>query len=130
MCLHSLKHYKTKKEALQASKKPLIAEKDITVYKRLNLNDNSPYQFFKYEKGYEYIEHSFLKDETKVFYIWQVKEYYFIKNKGFHAYRSKNKAEAFRNTYTQKIVKMVIPKGAKYFLGVDSEIVSNRIIYY
>lgn len=56
MCLTIYKDFKSLNEAKKFKRKPLIAKKDIRVYKVLTINNVSPYFYMKYEKGFHYIE--------------------------------------------------------------------------
>ena len=50
-------------------------------------------------------------------------------NDGLHAYQDLYKADEI--CYDgRKIVEMWIPKGAKYYLGVNGDIVSNQMVWY
>lgn len=120
MCLYVERDFKTKKEAIAFSKKPLIAKEDITVYKILDRGFFSPYRDFKYKRGEEY-------KATFSFFVTSISHDLEV-HSGLHAYVSMEYAYGNRSD-EQKIYKMTIPKGAKYFVGIFNEIVSNRLIF-
>ena len=121
MCLQVDKRFKTRQEA--RNYKPLIAKKDIKVYKYLDFEDDvyiSLFMGFKYEKGYHYsanISRNIFK--RRHLNVWTIEC-----NRGLHAYTNKmNKA------YFEEII-MYIPKGSEYYLGTNGDIVSNNLIWY
>lgn len=108
---------------LKTNKGFVVADTDITVFKKLipSLHGkiSSPFYNFKYEIGKIYKTYLV---ETKSLHTscWEV-------TKGFHAYRRDglrfihfNKGEA--------LFECIIPKGSKYAIGYDFEIVSNQIM--
>lgn len=127
MCL-TIRGFKTRKEAREF--KPLIAKEDIKVYKNLRHNGYSPYQTFKYEKGFHYSVEKFGKTVD-----WSydhpsypsVKNWYLQIDKGLHSYTSLAKA---KESFDCKTVVMYVPKGAKYYINDNREIVSNNLIWY
>lgn len=137
MCLIVNKMFASSEEARNYFNKPLIAKKDIKVYKILeNLNKNkttgySPFKYMKYKKGFQYTESHFNMN---------IEEYYtslyeLCINQGLHAYIKKNseglKCHLSQFSYSSpEIIEMYIPKGSKYFLGKDGEIVSDNLIWY
>jgi hypothetical protein len=50
-----------------------------------------------------------------------------VVHKGFHAFTSKSMARFWCYKCDEVVVKMIIPKGSKYILGYNSEIVSSHI---
>ena len=129
MCLTLNKKFKTEKAALEASKNPLIAKKDMTVYKAVRpVNENkfqAIYQTFTFEKGYHYYqtgkEFSFIV--SLVTYspdsLYNLRVY-----RGLHSYIRKYQAQS--KGHTERVI---IPKGAKYFIGKNGDIVSNQLIF-
>lgn len=90
------------------------AKEDITVYKIIKNDNTSMYQDFQYKPNTQYCLGKNLKP-------WDLICIYFEVDEGFHAYLSK------RFTPDKKLVEFVIPKGAKYFLGINNDIVSDSI---
>jgi len=124
MCLTVEKTFKTRQEARDF--KPLIAKKDIKVYKYLYVNLKgkyvSPYLNFEYEKGYHYTA----KISKRVFKYyshlnWSLKFY-----RGLHAFL--NPVAYMRRGYIEIV--MYVPKGSQYYIGTDSDIVSDNLIWY
>lgn len=103
--------------------KPLIAKEDIIVYKVLDQNNYSPYRAYKYTEGFHYYETGDIIPE-----VGKCSTDIIIK-KGLHSYSSYTIASTRRNS-TDKIVKMIIPKGSKYFIGKNEDIVSDNLIWY
>lgn len=92
MCLQVDKKFRTRQEARDY--KPLIAEKDILVYKLLTSDNQSTYRRFQFEIGYQYIEDKFSKIISwyhKNFFNgekrWEIEIY-----KGLHAFISTKKS--------------------------------------
>ncbi len=126
--------------------RPFTAKKPIKVYKVLD-GSYSPYRSFRWVKGYYYYEDEPLEVKGQ-FTLWNQQLGFFEQfeqpvssnrysarfsiERGLHAWQSKHIAY---NSYTYhirtnaRIVEMIIPKGAKYFLGDDGDIVSDKILY-
>jgi hypothetical protein len=114
---------RTRKDAREL--KPLIAKKDIIVYKMLDLclvNDRwcfvSPYYGMEYKPNKTYRVERMQKTITNNTWYglpsWSVNI-----GRGFHAYRK---------PLCRTLNRFIIPKGSKYFISADgSEIVSDRI---
>jgi hypothetical protein len=102
---------------IKSKKKPKakIAKKDIKCYKEIQINSSgifvSPYR--KYEWTFNEIHHSDLDDPHK-----EICPEYWIINEGFHAFRKNKDCNA----------KMIIPKGARYYKGLNKRIVSDMMI--
>jgi len=123
MCLQVDKKFRTRQEARDY--KPLIAKKDIKVYKYLEVNNGkywSPVQVFEYEKGYQYSA----KIGRRIFKFFCSNSWNIKCNRGLHSY-IKPKYHMQCN-YAQVV--MYIPKGSEYCLGVSEDIVSNNLIWY
>lgn len=105
--------------------KPLIANNDITVWKIINSNNISAIRDFKYikNKKYKFVKLNALRH---IHYDNAIIE------AGYHAYRTRDMARYMKSDYScedhMKIVKFIIPKGAKYYFGTDGDIVSNTIV--
>jgi len=132
MCLNFTIKAKNIKEARELANKPLIAKKDITVYKILNKNFfngkyYSPHKHFEYEKGNEYYRYG-KKFEIRVSKTNNEKYLVHIYD-GLHSYRTLSRAKD-ATWGNRKVFKMVIPKGAEYYLGENKDIVSDRLIWY
>lgn len=93
------------------------AHKDRVVYKILYQDNNSPYREYKYCPNETY---------TTAFTIVKLPVNYQITT-GYHAYTSFRTAnEKLLGPY-KKIVKFIIPAGAKYYLGRRGDIVSSSV---
>lgn len=92
------------------------AKEDIVVYKILKQKTNeSPYYIFKYEAGTLYRLRRALN-------VWFGMVY-----TGYHAYLDRDTA-FFRKTINKtKVVKMIIPKGAKFCVGTRGDVVSTSL---
>lgn len=130
MCL-VIKNIKTRELARIYTKNPKIAKKDVNVFKVLDENNNSAYQYFKYEKGTHYYQtgrpfsFEIYKQESVFNYGWRINI-----NRGLHSFTLKKAAKEILYP-NDKIVKMVIPRGSKYYISSDgTEIVSDNLIYY
>lgn len=128
---------------LDTNKKPLIAQEDITVYKRLERTGKgeyqSPYLGSYYERGQLYTskigklkapksqypktfkDHNMNRKVTTIGYI----------DEGIHAYTSrataKSQSEECWSWNEESIITCVIPKGSQYYLGSGNEIVTNQL---
>lgn len=96
-----------------------IAQKNITVYKTVYITEqpeliiSSVIKFFRYEIGVSYKEPRW--DDRSTPFIPSLHK---TVNHGFHSYVKY--WDAFRICGTNKaVLKCVIPKGTKYFLGED-----------
>lgn len=133
MCLAIEKTFKRREDARAFTKKPMIAKKNIYVYKYLEANDEikisdididginkedfwySPFRGAPYLPGATHQVDKFSFEVTKVYNNWGVNI-----NKGLHSFLTKEDAEKyFNNKYKSKfigaIVRCYIPKGAQYF---------------
>ena len=121
-----------------------IATKDITCYKIFCSSDviwnRNPIKFLgitvwnKYTikelcslyRDYTYIpyesnpEVNIFIEKSGYYYRWYI-------DKGYHSYRTLNKAKEERNV-NEVIVKCIIPIGSTYYLNENDEIVSSNII--
>lgn len=114
--------------------KPQVADKNITVYKVINnfgwgwfysliINDKKE----PWTKGFEYEELTpfagcrIYKSCSSVYPILN------IEGNAFHSKKTRKEAAKIRYI-REKVVTMIIPKGALYYEN-DTEYVSNRIIY-
>jgi hypothetical protein len=140
MCLTVLTNEKLKsrQEARDArTKNVLNAIEDIRVYKALLKDDFmtdkiillSPHRCMEYKRGDRYSVPGFT---FRVHRDWMNRWVVEI-NRGLHAYQSEHQA---RKNYgddvkqgSHSIFEMYIPKGAKYFLGVDGDIVSTELVF-
>lgn len=128
MCLEILKE-----SHLQC--KPLVARENMIVYKVINKTNASYHRYFKYIPNTLYRLRKSLK--VSKFYIHALKESINYKSEtryiheGYHSYKNKPKSTEITMidmvSGGVKIVKFTIPKGAKYFLGIDGDIVSTSI---
>ena len=131
MCLIIEQKFETRREAREFSKKPLIAQKNIRVYKILEKDQNifvSPYRGFTYTQGKQYsVKFSFDIDINHFSYKWEIA----IK-KGLHVFTSSISAteHPLYSPYARNliIVEMYIPKGALYFKAKNT-IVSTELVF-
>lgn len=106
---------------------PLIMEEDRVVWKVIGYNNISTTRLFQYDENSLYSI-----DGLKVYRvegaIHQPRIVYVV-DRGYHAYTTRRTARGCRCLFLcdGKIVKFVIPKGAKYFVGMDGDIVSDQI---
>lgn len=130
MCLTLSKKFRSKKAAELAFSNPLIATEDIVVFKKLSKRKrkagivfSAPYQNFLYEKGTHYYQegYDFTSRITKSGRSYELQIY-----EGLHA---KTTAAATRFTNGNITIEMIVPKGSKYFLGINNDIVSNNLIW-
>ncbi len=126
MCLTLKQRFKTLKEAKEASKKPLIAKKDIIVYKSLYRNRTggyTPFRQFQMAEG----EHYYQTGKPFGFKLGHVSYGYYVSiHSGLHACINRQRAARIDGNLT---VKMIVPKGSKYFLGEHSDIVADNLIW-
>ena len=112
-----------------------IAEEDITVYKYLDEDHNSPILNYHYRKN-ELCEKILLKPMSaykKICIDWDkdvidVYPYIFIYC-GYHSYIKEPKKKPFYFPTNSTLYKFIIPKGSEYYINVKGEVVSNQIIF-
>ena len=113
--------------------KPLIADKDITVWKVMYKTNKSPYQGAAYVANH-YCSMVRLKPVEVHFKGIDVVLHSATIEEGYHAFRIREVARKLirgfsyffaNNNY--KLVKMVIPKGTRYYIGNKGDIVSEVI---
>lgn len=117
-----------------------VAEKDIISYKVVNSNLKSQYYNFQYEVGKSY---SKKWDKDFIAYCEQVGTIggntfhsSLDKNQAIFMYGENSKLIKINDTQTPKrelgpnqiLLKCIIPKNSKYFLGYQREIASEKII--
>lgn len=130
LCVDVTKHYDNKGILL-----PRTATEDITVYKILfidtfNLCIATPYVRFKVASDISHLPNTVLKatmdhnisiagpDACRVI-------------KGIHSFVDFDTAKASIHTFANTfyfMVACIIPKGTKYYLGIDRDIVSEKLI--
>ena len=111
--------------------KPLVADKDIIVYKTLDHRNpftgekvlRTPYQFFPIN----FIDGKCVLDGNLE---CKPDEWVYV---GFHSYVDEKQANM--DCIEFPLTKMtkhwgIIPKGSKYFLGNDGDVVSNKLIIF
>lgn len=114
----------------------LVAKKDITVYKLVRVIPT--HAGFRFTAPYRHINYNIRKgvstrtfgfrtyDDDVVRFIKHIPYGVYSVDDGIHAYTSKR--AALNRLYTGRmIVKCIIPKGTRYILGHDSEIVSLKL---
>lgn len=104
--------------------KPLKAEKDIRVYKCLDVNQfgiTTPFMYYpiNFEEGKCILTSRKLKVTSEDTII-----------EGIHAYCTKERATVTSSMFPETgttIFKAFIPKGTKYFIGDNGDIVSEKL---
>lgn len=126
MCLRISKKFNTKREAVEFSKNPSIAKRDIIVYKGLDDYSDSvyftPHQQFPFHKGFHYYQ-------TGKKFTFEI----ISSNSGHDCsiYRGLHSCKNEKTAYDHgdTAFKMIIPKGSQYFEN-DEEYVSDNLIWY
>lgn len=130
MCLTAGK-FKTRQQARDAAKEPLIAKKAFTVYKVLMKNNKSPYQWYQYHPGVNLSAEKFTSTvdvRERGSNRWHLEI-----NKGLHAMATeldakKKRAQLNDGNSNHKIVEFIVPAGTPYFLSDDKkEVVSLKL---
>ena len=98
---------------VKSGSKMRVAREPITVYKVIRFDNTSVVRGFQYKPNTLYRLRRALK-------VIKYDEYLEI-NAGFHSYTYKS----YQNG--KKLVEFTIPKGAKYYVGMNSQIVSTSI---
>lgn len=100
---------------------PLIAKTDKTVWKVIGKHNLSMHRKKHYSpnKLYQRVAFGYSSDSLNIQYI----------EAGYHAFTSRciARLKYYSNKEEYKLVKFTIPKGAKYYIGEDGDIVSNMI---
>lgn len=94
---------------IDTNTKELVAKNDIVVWKTLDPGNISNFYAFKYKRNTLYRLRQKLEVCGSCIF------------EGFHSYKSRDGLYGWN-----KIVKMIIPKGAKYYYGIHSD---NRYGY-
>ena len=131
MCLTVNKVFDTRKDALKYYRTPNVARRNITVWKSLIsvvsdksgrvIEAKSPHKCFLYERGFCYYQsgHKFTQKTQMIGTgMWELRIF-----RGLHAYRRRN------HPADNTLMKMIIPKGARYFIGVGNDIVADQLIW-
>lgn len=136
MCLTL--RFKTRQELRDYKNNPLIAKKDIIVYKLLYYNHKegtltSPFRAHEYNKGEWLYQIDIKKFSFRCHKPWDYESYWLLDiNKGLHSYSDLKRAKAMINevVYANRIYPMIIPKGSQYYINKDkNEIVSDNLIF-
>jgi hypothetical protein len=139
MCLTVNESFKSSYAARKYSKKPLVAEQDILVYKILRkITNKTPHQLYTFKQGYVHYrfgpqKFKFNFGKKHVYYpkpnpgLRAEMKYIIEVRDGLHAYQ--NKAEATIRLWRSRTVihKMIIPKGSEYFIGDNGDIVATKL---
>lgn len=109
---------KTKHKKLFGFYLPKIVKEDIPVYKILNHHDgliHTPHQWYhiKFHKNKVILRSILTQWKGNIF-------------KGIHAYREKINIRMFN----YKTHKAIIPKGSLYYIGINNDIVSTKLIIF
>lgn len=105
--------------------KPFVAKKDILVWKVINKANNR-----SYFKQFEYKQFTTHKTNIRKKVITKYDDATI--NKGFHSFITRKVARAegqccYWYSVPTKVVKMWIPKGSLYYIGVHQDLVSDLI---
>lgn len=114
-----------RKEGIKLAKNPNVATRNMVVYKRLSANGKSPIRGFIYERGFHYYQTGNRKLTGSIsLSCWG---FNFRVDSGLHTYTTERVAK--KNKYrAEKIVRMIIPKGALYYKN-NRHIVSSELIF-
>lgn len=130
MCLKIKETFKTRAEAREFTKAPLIAKKDIVVYKILVFYENkyySPYRSVQYYKNEIKHVKKFSFNIVDICGKWHVDV-----NKGLHSHKKLVPTfplSLLTSTKTNYfVVKCIIPKGTFYFKNNNEEYVSLSLV--
>jgi hypothetical protein len=140
MCLYAIKVPPTLEQAvaIELIKVTKVAIKDITVYKRFEI----VYKFNKAGKSSKsHLETPFQGTRLPSNGVLETedftadlnsrdlidKEYTLRIHQGIHAYTKAYEAKSHKNL-GETIKTMIIPKGTKYIVGVDNEIVALKMV--
>ena len=112
------------------TKKPLVAKKNLICYKRVINLSTKPGTILTPFQGVELSCNSLIfgKGDSTVLYS-KIDNLYHVNGGYFHAYQDYK--TAIRNILFidgSYIVKCIIPKGAKFYLGMDGDICASKII--
>lgn len=117
--------------------RPLVADEDIVCYKVLTKNAwdspdilRTPYQYQKI-RIQVYLDYQIpftAWDEHEFCSFWRHKlGFSRVVESGFiHTYRDNHSIPLYKKEF---VFKCIIPKGTKYFIGVDNDYASERIIF-
>lgn len=134
MCLTVNETFKTRTEAKKA--RPKVATRNITVFKRMDLVEDlsaktrlvdshylsSPYRHSRYSPN----TLSNVKGFGREVCNYKYGRHSLSIERGLHAYSTA--PEAIRlSDIGEVVIKCIIPKGAEYFTGMDSDMVSNML---
>lgn len=100
-------------------KEPLIAKEDIVAYKiaiKVGITYYSYFQHFPYTLNADY-------EETEEGEITKIGDLYSIGKGWIHCYQ-----DLTFHCKGSKIIKCIIPKGTLYYIGINGDICSKRLI--
>ena len=109
--------------------KPKVAEKDLVVYKVLDYNMGSPYYGLLYPLNRKVTSELLCYD-----HVWNPRNQLFNVEEGLHAFTNRLAAHShaqcleYSNGHIQFVYKAIIPKGSKYYIGIDNDIASDALI--
>jgi len=133
---------------ITTQKKPLIAKKDITVYKLLDPNYKSPYTYYQYKPGklvkakikdshewcgFDSIDQAWL-DEHYPTWFESARDHKPLKSlkcigSGLHSAATEDRLYGTK-AKGEMIVKCTIPKGSEYYKDATGLRVSNQLIVH
>ena len=122
MCLY-IDNYKHKLDKNRVPL-PMIMKNDRVVWKVIREDNCSVYQKFVYRENTEYGSEEL---NARYSYLGEGIQSIHYVNEGYHAYTTRKFARLCRFSRMEKIVKFVIPEGAKYYIGCLGDIVSDQI---
>lgn len=112
---------------LNNTPKALVAKEDIECWKVLTNYFRSPMRSsMQWTAGWHYFitnKNPFSFSKTYTYRVWNIE-------RGLHSFKSLYHAKRYfnNNTHAYKYVKMIIPKGAKYFVN-KSQYVSSDLVF-
>lgn len=113
--------------------KPKTAKKDIHVYKVLYDLDNEYYTPFR-RALVEFHSNIAISTASRLTILRRSLNIEFssvdIVTEGIHAYRTILRAKSISNCMGGYIYHAIIPKGTKYYVGIDKNIVSEKLIIF
>lgn len=111
---------------------PKVAEKDIVVYKVLDYNMGSPYYGLLYHLNRKITSDLNIYDSR-----WHLGTQLLTVEEGLHSCTKRIAAyliQRYLNIYYKKsgitysVYKAIIPKGSKYYIGLNNDIASDALI--
>lgn len=107
---------------------PHVATKNIAVFKALNTTNLAPY-FGYYYRSNHFTRKVVLRPSGHWARYYPPTGNIRVINEGYHAHLAYKKAQSMASNswVTRKVVIMVIPKGATYYIGKHGDVVSSQL---